>query len=255
MKEILHSGRSNHQAIKSTVLILEDEKFYQEKLKKMVLEVFPASDLMIFSQVPVKIDETIDLAIVDISLESQKDGIDFLAKSGDRLSNVIFYSVCSERMKEAFGRNVVAFLEKSDPDEALHHHLLNIRNRLENERPECIQVTDKEGRTRVLHWGEIELVSRISRILWVTDLRGRQYRAPWPTVQEAGTALPGQFIQISRSEFINLHCIESVLLPEIRLLHGESCFVSRQRVRGLKQILETQWNSRPKYLMEAREKC
>lgn len=255
MKEILPSGRSNHQAEKCTVLILEDEKFYQEKLKKMVLEVFPASDLMICSQVPEEIGEPIDLAIVDISLQSQEDGIDFLVKSGDRLRNVIFYSVCSGRMKEAFGRNVVAFLEKSDPDEALHHHLLNIRRRLENERPKCIQVSDKKGRTRVLDWDEIELVSRISRILWVTDLQGRQYRAPWQTVQEAGTALPDQFIQISRSEFINLHCIESVLLPEIRLLHGESCFVSRQRVRALKQILDTQWNSRTKRLMEAGEKC
>lgn len=255
MKETLYSGRSNHQAVKSTVLILEDEKFYQDKLKKMVLEVFPASNLMICSQVPEKIDETIDLAIVDISLQSQEDGIDFLAKSGDRLRNAIFYSVCSGRMKEAFGRNVVAFLEKSDPDEALHHHLLNIRSRLENEHPECIQVSGKEGRTRVLYLDEIELVSRISRILWVTDLQGRQYRAPWQTVQEAAASLPDQFIQISRSEFINLHCIESVLLPEIRLLHGETCFVSRQRVRALKQILGTRWNSRTKRLMGADGKC
>lgn len=219
------------------ILILEDELYFQQKLRSIVQKILPESELTVLDSVPVRFELPVDLAILDISLNQNRDGIEFLEEYGDRISNVIFYSICTDRIKDAFGRNVLGFIEKTDPNVVLERKLIQIKNKMEQRPGTEICVKDSNGRTRILKYRKISAVQRTGRTVYVSDLQGEQFRSPWETIAEAGSSLPAVFFQINRSEFINTDCIESLDLPEIRLTSGETFFTSRSRTGAVRQFL------------------
>lgn len=105
------------------ILILEDEKIYAQEITRMVLDVFPSANLMIFPCVPSTLPIIPDLAILDIELEGSKDGIQFMHEYGKQIPAILFYSVCFTRIKESFGINVLGFVEKGEDDSVLKEKL------------------------------------------------------------------------------------------------------------------------------------
>lgn len=76
------------------ILILEDEKIYAQEITRMVLDVFPSANLMIYPCVPSTLPIIPDLAILDIELGGSKDGIQFMHEYGKQIPAILFYSVC-----------------------------------------------------------------------------------------------------------------------------------------------------------------
>lgn len=109
------------------ILILEDEKIYAQEITRMVLDVFPSANLMIYPCVPSTLPIIPDLAILDIELEGSKDGIQFMHEYGKQIPAILFYSVCFTRIKESFGINVLGFVEKGEDDSVLKEKLLQAK--------------------------------------------------------------------------------------------------------------------------------
>ena len=95
------------------VFLLEDDPYFS----KIVLnELKKRSHLIIknvySSDYRFSVNERYDIGIIDIGL-AKESGISFVKKHIERFDTIIYLTSHIELMKEAFGKNVIAFIDKT----------------------------------------------------------------------------------------------------------------------------------------------
>lgn len=226
------------------ILILEDEPVFVTHLKNIIPSVFPVCELQIFESVPASLARIPDLAIIDIDLEGNEDGIAFMNRWGSQIPAILFYSVCWKRMKEAFGENVIGFVEKGDPDALLLARLKKAKERLEKDSRKKITLLDEWGRTRISPLDQIQVFCKEGRQIYAVDDRNQKYRTEFESLLELETNLDARYFKINRQEIIRLDAVEWFCKDEIHLTCSYCCYVSR----ALRKKLEHQIKNDPSLL-------
>ncbi len=108
-------GNYQRQGVKKVinVFLLEDDPYFS----KIVLnELKKRSHLIIknvySSDYRFSVNERYDIGIIDIGL-AKESGISFVKKHIERFDTIIYLTSHIELMKEAFGKNVIAFIDKT----------------------------------------------------------------------------------------------------------------------------------------------
>lgn len=217
------------------ILILEDEPVFCHELMKTVQEVFPQARVIAEPRVPSVLPGIPDLAVVDIGLDGDRDGIQFMHEYGRQIPAILFYSICYSRIKETFGPNVLGFVEKGKDEHILKEKLLQARQIIEDIPVAWLQ--DQNRRMVPVRTDLICSCSRIDRTIWITDLQKRQFRTKSGKLDSAQVWFDDHFIWINQSEAVNIHQIQSVYEDCITLNNGEKLYMSRRYRKRLKQVL------------------
>lgn len=208
------------------VLILEDEKIYVQEISRIVLEVFPSANLMIYPCVPSSLSIVPDLAILDIELEGSKDGIQFMHEYGKQIPAILFYSVCFTRIKESFGINVLGFVEKGEDDSVLKEKLLQAKQILDG--IPVVWLQDQNKRSIPVRTDLLCSCHRIDRVIWFTDLQGRELRTKTGKLDNSQPWFEDHFVWINQGEAVNIHQIQSIEKDCITLRNGKKVYISRR---------------------------
>ncbi|WP_317301025.1 response regulator transcription factor [Allobaculum stercoricanis] len=208
------------------ILILEDEKIYAQEITRMVLEVFPSANLMIYPCVPSTLPIIPDLAILDIELEGSKDGIQFMHEYGKQIPAILFYSVCFTRIKESFGINVLGFVEKGEDDSVLKEKLLQAKQILVG--IPVVWLQDQNKRSIPVRTDLLCSCHRIDRVIWFTDLQGRELRTKTGKLDSSQPWFEEHFVWINQGEAVNIHQIQSIEKDCITLRNGKKVYISRR---------------------------
>ena len=208
------------------VLILEDEKIYVQEISRIVLDVFPSANLMIYPCVPSSLPIVPDLAILDIELEGSKDGIQFMHEYGKQIPAILFYSVCFTRIKESFGINVLGFVEKGEDDSVLKEKLLQAKQILDG--IPVVWLQDQNKRSIPVRTDLLCSCHRIDRVIWFTDLQGRELRTKTGKLDNSQPWFEDHFVWINQGEAVNIHQIQSIEKDCITLRNGKKVYISRR---------------------------
>lgn len=208
------------------ILILEDEKIYAQEITRMVLDVFPSANLMIYPCVPSTLPIIPDLAILDIELEGSKDGIQFMHEYGKQIPAILFYSVCFTRIKESFGINVLGFVEKGEDDSVLKEKLLQAKQILVG--IPVVWLQDQNKRSIPVRTDLLCSCHRMDRVIWFTDLQGRELRIKTGKLDSTQPWFEDHFVWINQGEAVNIHQIQSIEKDCITLRSGKKVYISRR---------------------------
>lgn len=97
------------------IAIVDDEKFYLERIRSIVEQTLPEYETKCYQDVSEFIKEADEFAIVllDIAMPGE-DGIELAKKLRQKGCVIIFVTSMKERMQEAFGKHVEGFVLKED---------------------------------------------------------------------------------------------------------------------------------------------
>ncbi|WP_416325418.1 LytR/AlgR family response regulator transcription factor [[Eubacterium] hominis] len=97
------------------IAIVDDEKFYLERIRSIVEQTLPEYETKCYQDVSDFIKEADEFAIVllDIAMPGE-DGIELAKKLRQKGCVIIFVTSMKERMQEAFGKHVEGFVLKED---------------------------------------------------------------------------------------------------------------------------------------------
>lgn len=208
------------------ILILEDEKIYAQEITRMVLDVFPSANLMIYPCVPSTLPIIPDLAILDIELEGSKDEIQFMHEYGKQIPAILFYSVCFTRIKESFGINVLGFVEKGEDDSVLKEKLLQAKQILVG--IPVVWLQDQNKRSIPVRTDLLCSCHRMDRVIWFADLQGRELRTKTGKLDSTQPWFEDHFVWINQGEAVNIHQIQSIEKDCITLRNGKKVYISRR---------------------------
>lgn len=213
------------------ILILEDELVFARDVSRIADEVFPENRICILPSVPSALEVIPDIAILDIGLEGEKDGIQFMREYGSRIPAILFHSIYTHRMKDSFGPNVLGFVEKGEEESVLREKLLLAKQRLESVPVAWLQ--DEQKRMVPIRTDLICSCSRLNRVVWITDVAGRSFRTKSGKFDECKEWMDDHFIWINQSEAINLHQIRTIDKDQIVMNNGHFFYMSRRYRRKL----------------------
>lgn len=106
------------------IAILDDEEVYRKQIQSLINENFPHMKTMTFPTVSALLatKNDIDLLLLDIELP-QMDGLIFAKTYEDRFPNVMYITTHDELVFDAFGKNIIGFIKKSELEEKLAEKL------------------------------------------------------------------------------------------------------------------------------------
>lgn len=118
------------------IAIVDDEKIYCLKIEEMIRNKYPNTNIYLFDNGQAYLEHTVqfDITILDIQMP-EIDGIELSKQIKNKTNIIIFVTSLKERMQNAFGLNVYAFILKeelatkllpilSDAIKTLHNDLL-----------------------------------------------------------------------------------------------------------------------------------
>lgn len=103
------------ECFNTRIAIVDDEKFYLERIRSIVEQTLPEYETKCYQDVSDFIKEADEFAIVllDIAMPGE-DGIELAKKLRQKGCVIIFVTSMKERMQEAFGKHVEGFVLKED---------------------------------------------------------------------------------------------------------------------------------------------
>ena len=222
--EIMKNMKNADQTIR--VLILEDETIYAVQLTRAVQKVMPDAAIRISSRADLCLDVLPDLAIIDIGLDGEVDGVSFMRQYGQQIPAILFYSICQSRMKETFGPNVLGFLEKNEDEDLLLAKLQQAKSLIQN-RPR-IWLLDENKRNVSLRRETITRITKEDHVYWIVDCTGKRYRTSSGKLDQCSEWLDERFVRISQSELVNREQVLCIEQDRIVLPGGQICYMSRR---------------------------
>lgn len=102
------------------IAILDDEPIYLEQMKNIITSSFSDASISTFTTVNALLcaNTDVDLLLLDIELP-QMDGITLADVYQNRFPNIIFITTHDELVYDAFGKNILGFIKKSEMQEKL----------------------------------------------------------------------------------------------------------------------------------------
>lgn len=206
------------------LLIVEDNLYFQKKVKNVLMRFYPKSSITSVDHLKdVENDRSsFDICFMDIELPDG-DGVEFLNKYPNRFPAVVYFTSHEDRVYEAFGKNIYGFIPKSNED--FEQKMLEILKKIPVSR--FIHVTDEKGRHWKIDLDQIIFVQTDQRklLLQLVDQALVLKRQP---IREFAQMLDQQFIWISQSTLINMKYIDAWKKEEVTMINGHILYASRR---------------------------
>lgn len=151
-----------------------------------------------------------DAVFLDIDFGSNKNGIDFAARLKKINSKliVVFVTAHSEIIYDAFGINVLAFLNKSELDYQLRKIMIRLKNEVSS-RDKVVLILDNH-RTFVIEISKVLYCDISLRKTRLIDTEGHIYHLKYRKISELYSFFGNYpFVYINRSCFVNIQRIDS----------------------------------------------
>lgn len=106
------------------IAILDDEEVYRNQIETLIKQHFPKDTVLTYPTVMALLSShsDVDLLLLDIEMP-QMDGLTFAKTYEERFPNIIYITTHDELVYDAFGRNILGFIKKSDLEEKLTEKL------------------------------------------------------------------------------------------------------------------------------------
>lgn len=106
------------------IAILDDEEVYRNQIETLIKQHFPKDTVFTYPTVMALLSShsDVDLLLLDIEMP-QMDGLTFAKTYEERFPNIIYITTHDELVYDAFGRNILGFIKKSDLEEKLTEKL------------------------------------------------------------------------------------------------------------------------------------
>lgn len=209
------------------ILILEDEKYFQNEIIKYINNFNKSYTYSIFSNISdcQKNTETYQLGIIDIKLDDG-DGIEYIKKHHDKFENILFLSSMENRVFDAFGKNVVGFIPKDKIEQELPNKLEEISKTLFNKK--AIHVKTQDGFINLDLNSIIYLETQSKNINIIAD---KQYILKRISLSQFSKNLDDKFVWISQSIIINLDYVTAWKKDKILLNNTYTVYASRRHLK------------------------
>ena len=223
------------------IAIVDDQReyhqIYKEKLKKIVND---DSSIYCFNN-PTELDEShiqFHLILMDIDMPTI-NGIEYARKNENK--NIIFITNHSNYMKNAFGRNVYAFIEKQDSDEEFYQKITETINSINKEK--FVDIKTKEGEFRVFQ-KDIIYIQYIDRRTICIKLKDVDYKVKGYGLNEFLSKLESNFLLCDKDIIINVDKIIGITNDNQLIVKGikNKINVSTRRMSKIKEKYYLRYN-------------
>lgn len=220
------------------ILILEDEKFFQSKIIKIIHDIFPSEvEVTLYGNISScqRDKQQYDLGIIDIMLPDG-DGIEYTKDSFDQFDSILFVTSMENRVFEAFGKNVIGFILKENMDIQLLNELKEIKKKYYQELGKITIFETTQGKVRIdiKDIIYIQIENRKIKVVSKKDLYLKRQR-----LDKLFQKLDERFVQINQSTLINLDCVTTWRKEEIVLNDKYTLYASRKYLKpALQSFME-----------------
>ena len=212
------------------ILILEDEKYFLDKIIKIINE--SLNDVVIYSCLSISAfnDEHYDLALIDIQL-GKEDGIEFVKKNESYFDNVIFVTSMENRVFDAFGKSVIGFISKTNMDVLLPVKLIECKKIYQKEE---LHIKTEDGIKRI-YLKEIILIETEQRKLKIKTDR-TEFVLKRQSIKTFSEKLDSRFVWVNQSTIINLDYVVTWKKEGIVLNGDIRVYASRKYLKSALNI-------------------
>lgn len=184
------------------IAIVDDEKFYLERIRSIVEQTLPEYETKCYQDVSEFIKEADEFAIVllDIAMPGE-DGIELAKKLRQKGCVIIFVTSMKERMQEAFGKHVEGFVLKEDLMDQLPKVLEIVDESLYIDHNFIYK--DELGRENKLAISSIYYLEVYRKDVYVYK-KDEKIHLPNMTLKECYNQLDRNFVYASRHMIVNV---------------------------------------------------
>lgn len=184
------------------IAIVDDEKFYLERIRSIVEQTLPEYETKCYQDVSEFIKEADEFAIVllDIAMPGE-DGIELAKKLRQKGCVIIFVTSMKERMQEAFGKHVEGFVLKEDLVDQLPKVLEIVDESLYIDHNFIYK--DELGRENKLAISSIYYLEVYRKDVYVYK-KDEKIHLPNMTLKECYNQLDRNFVYASRHMIVNV---------------------------------------------------
>lgn len=215
------------------IAIIDDELYFQTKLRDLIIKEFPAFLIDCYSDVIdlLESNKQYDLLLLDIEMPNM-NGMEFAKTNKNLYKKIIYVTSHIEKIYDAFDHNILGFIHKEQIQEKLinkineikhYENIIKISEQMEYiKEKEIIYIFSFKGHL------EIETIDKsYKNSITIKDIRKRLSKA---------------FFMVNRSEIINLNMIKHInkLDHTVTLTNGIKCEISRRRWNDFK-IAYNRW--------------
>lgn len=215
------------------IAIIDDEVYFQTKLRDLIIKEFPAFLIDCYSDVIdlLESNKKYDLLLLDIEMPNM-DGIEFAKKYKNRYKKIFYVTAHSEKVYDAFDYNILGFIPKEQVEEKLINKI--------NEVKKCENIIPISEQMEYIKEKEIVYISSFKGHLEIKTI-DESYKTSI-TMKDIIKRLSKTFFMVNRSEIINLNMIKHInkLDHTVTLTNGIKCEISRRRWNEFK-IAYNRW--------------
>lgn len=208
------------------ILILEDEKYFLDKIKKIIncnlddVDVYPCLSISEFDYM------YYDLALIDIQL-SDGDGIEFVKENESYFDSIIFVTSMENRVFDAFGKGVIGFIPKVNVDLLLPAKLIEFKNLFQREE---LHIKTEESLKRIYLKEIILIETELRKLKIKTD--STEFILKRQSIKSFSEKLDSRFVWVNQSTIINLDFVSSWKKEEIVLNGDIIVYASRNYLKN-----------------------
>lgn len=212
------------------IAIVDDDRGFRNEIYEVLHSTYRAEHIDLFENGVSFLNENkhYDVVLLDIDMP-ELNGIEVRDKLHLHNTFIIFVSSHTEMIKEAFGENIMGFVEK----DTMKTELLPLLNKVEQKLGQIHKYTFKSDNEYVsFHEAEILCFKLENRNVYVYTVYERR-KINIQTLKNVNFSTT--FCQINRNEVINIQHIKSIKDNVVCLKYCDITFiVSRERLKGLK---------------------
>lgn len=184
------------------IAIVDDEKFYLERIEAIVSQTLPEYETKCFQNVQefLKEADTFSIVLLDIAMPDE-DGIVLARKLRQKGCVIIFVTSMKERMQEAFGKHVEGFVLKEDLTTQLPKVLQIVDENLYIDHNFLYK--DEQGRENKVALSDIYYMEVYRKDVYIY-LKQDKLHLPNITLKECYQQLDQNFVYASRHMIVNV---------------------------------------------------
>lgn len=208
------------------ILILEDERYFTNKIIEIVNYCLPNAEIFACSNINDVKKDNYDLGLIDIKL-NDGNGLEFVRDNTEIFDSVIYITSLIENIYDAFGKNVIGFINKDTIETDLPIKLRSIVDGFVQDNK--VFISTNLGLVS-LNKNDIMFIQIENRKL-IVYATNNVYSLKRQSIKEFYDNLNDNFVFINQSTIINLDFVSSWKKEEIEINNKYKVYASRKYLK------------------------
>ena len=195
------------------IAVVDDQEVYHAIVKDYFQDMKEDINIYCFDSVQ-KLEESkicFHIVLLDIDMPDI-NGIDYAREHIEK--NIIFVSAHSSYIKQAFGPNVYAFIEKTDSKEMFQRQIIDVMNRIDAQKIVNLKVGNEYHKVYIK---DIIYVQYIRRKTLCVKMKTKEIEVYGYSIKDFANELGDRFIYIDRDTICNIDYIFGIVKDKLIL--------------------------------------